>query len=179
MQENLTVARPYAQAAYEHASAEGTLPAWTDGLALLAALVADPDMRRIIADPRIGRGRLQELLLSLGAGRFGGTLANFVKVLCAANRLAVAGEIAQLFEQRRAEAENVANVEIVTAFPLDATVEERITAAIHARLGKAVKARQRVDRGLIGGAIVRVGDTVYDLSLRGRLTQLANQFNWK
>lgn len=179
MQENLTIARPYAQAAYEHARAEGKLPAWTDALDLLAALVADPDMRRVIADPRIGRNSLQELLFSLGGERFSGSFGNFVRILCAAGRLPVAAEIAQLFEQRRAEAENIANAEIVTAFPLDAAVEDRITAAIRARLGKEVKARQRIDKGLIGGAIVRVGDTVYDLSLKGRLTQLANQFNWK
>lgn len=179
MQENLTIARPYAQAAYEHAQEQGTLPAWTDALALLAALVGDPDMRQVITDPRVGLDRLQELLFSVGGDRFGGTFRNFIKVLCAAGRLPVAGEIAQGFEQRRAEADNIAYAEIVTAFPLDAVVENRITAALRNRLGKEVKVRQRVDQGLIGGAVVRVGDTVYDLSLKGRLTQLANQFNWK
>ncbi len=179
MQENLTLARPYAQAAYEQARAEGTLSAWSEALAFLAAVIADADMRRIIHDPRVGRQRLIDLLFELGGTRFGGTFRNFIKVLSASQRLGVTSEIAQVFERHRAEAENIAHAEIVTAYPLDAIEEARIASAVQKRLGKEVRIKQRVDQALIGGAVVRVGDTVYDFSLKGGLNQLANLFNWK
>lgn len=179
MQENLTIARPYAQAAYEYARTEGQLGAWSEALAFLASIIADPDMRRLITDPRIGRQRLLDLLFELGGTRFGASFRNFVKVLSGAHRLGVAGEIAQVFERHRADAENVAHAEIVTAYPLAAAEEARIAAAVQKRLGKEVRIRQRVDQSLIGGAVVRVGDTVFDVSLKGGLSQLANLFNWK
>jgi F-type H+-transporting ATPase subunit delta len=179
MQENLTIARPYAQAAFEQATAEGTTAAWSSALTLLGTMVADPQMRQLIADPRVGRQRLIDLMLDIGGTHFGPTFRNFVKVLASAHRLDVVPEIAQLFESHRAAAENVAHAEIVTAFPLDPAQEAGIARAVQARLGKEVRIRQRVDPGLIGGAVVRVGDTVYDVSLKGGLNQLASLFNRK
>jgi F-type H+-transporting ATPase subunit delta len=179
MQENLTLARPYAQAAYEQARADGQLAVWSEALAFLALVIADPDMRRIIHDPRVGRQRLLDMLFELGGTRFSSSIRNFVKVLNAAQRLDVASEIAQVFERQRAAAENVAHAEIVTAYPLSAAEEARIGSAVQKRLGKEVRIKQRVDQSLIGGAVVRVGDTVFDVSLKGGLNQLANLFNWK
>lgn len=179
MQENLTLARPYAQAAFEQAVTEGATSSWSDALAFLSAVVSDAQMRAVISDPRVSRQRLVDMLLELGGNRFGRTFQNFVKVLTFARRLPAASEIAELFEQHRARAENVAHAEIVTPYPLDASEETRIARAVEKRLGKAVRISQRIDQNLIGGAVVRIGDTVYDLSLRGGLNQLSNLFNWK
>lgn len=179
MQENLTVARPYAQAAFEQARAEGALGAWSEALAYLAAVVADEQMRQLIKNPRVGRQRLAEAILDIAGSRFGGTFRNFVKVLSSMQRLSVAGEVAELFERHRADAEDFANAEIVTAYPLTADQETRIAEAVQRRLGREVRIHQRVDKNLIGGAVVRVGDSVFDLSLKGGLDQLANLFNRK
>ena len=179
MQENLTLARPYAQAAFEQATAENATAAWSESLSWLGALINDDQMRAIISDPRVSRQRVVDLLLGLGDGRFGRTFQNFIKILTHARRLPATPEIAQLFEQHRAGAENVAHAEIVTPYALEPAQEARIASALERRLGKAVRIKQRVDPSLIGGAVVRIGDTVYDLSLRGGLNQLSNLLNWK
>jgi len=179
MQENLTLARPYAQAAYEQARDEGTLGSWSEALQFLAAVVADADMHRLINDPRVGRQRLVAALLDIGGERYSATFRNFIKVLDAAHRLGIVAEIAELFERQRAEAENFATAEISTAYPLTAEQEQGIATAVARRIGREVRVRQRIDQTLIGGAVVRVGDTVFDLSVRGCLGQLANVFNWK
>jgi len=179
MQENLTLARPYAQAAYEQARDEGTLGSWSEALQFLAAVVADADMHRLINDPRVGRQRLVAALLDIGGERYSATFRNFIKVLDAAHRLGIVAEIAELFERQRAEAENFATAEISTAYPLTAEQEQGIATAVARRIGREVRVRQRIDQTLIGGAVVRVGDTVFDLSVRGGLGQLANVFNWK
>ena len=102
-----------------------------------------------------------------------------MKVLASAGRLSVVPEISHAFSGRRAAAENIADVEVVSAFPLDPELEQRIATAMRARLQKEVRITQHVDPTLIGGARVKVGDMVFDASLRGGLTQLANVFNLK
>lgn len=178
MQESLTIARPYAQAAFDTASEAGVVSQWDAALQRLAAVVNDADMRRVIVDPSVGKDRLLQLLFAV-VGDMPSLFANFVKVLAGAGRLAVVPEISQAFAARRAAAENVADVEVVSAFPLEPELEQRIAAAMRSRLGKAVRITQHVDPGLIGGARVKVGDMVFDASLRGGLTQLANVFNIK
>lgn len=179
MQENLTIARPYAQAAFDTAREAGAIAQWDEALQLLGAIVGDSAMRRVILDPSVSRQRLLDLLFELGGQRFSGIFGNFVKVLVAAHRLDIAPEIAQLFAQRRAALDNVANVDVVSAFPLDAAQTERIGSAMRKRLGKEIRISQTIDQALIGGARVKVGDMVYDASLRGGLNQLANVFNLK
>lgn len=179
MQENLTIARPYAQAAFDMASEAGAIGQWDDALQMLAALVGDAAMRRVILDPGVSRQRLLDLLFDLGGQKFAGLFGNFVKVLVAARRLDIAPEIARAFAERRAAQDNVANVEVVSAFPLDDAQTERIGSAMRKRLGKDIRITQTIDQALIGGARVKVGDMVFDASLRGGLSQLANVFNLK
>ena len=178
MQENLTIARPYAQAAFDTAAEANAIPEWDAALQRLSAIVSDADMRRVIVDPSVGKDRLLQLLFSV-VGEMPALFGNFIKVLEGAGRLTVVPEIAQAFASRRAAADNVADVEVISAFPLEADLEQRIASAMRNRLGKEVRISQHVDPGLIGGARVKVGDMVYDASLRGGLTQLANVFNLK
>lgn len=179
MQENLTIARPYAQAAFDTALEAGAVAQWDDALQLLGTIVDDSAMRRVILDPGVSRQRLTDLLFDLGGARFAGKIGNFVKVLVAGRRLDIAPEIAQVFADHRAAQDNVANVEVTSAFPLDAAQTERIGNAMRTRLGKEVRITQTIDEALIGGARVKVGDMVFDASLKGGLSQLANVFNLK
>ena len=87
--------------------------------------------------------------------------------------------MATVFTGHRAREENIADVEIVTAYALDAATEQRIVQAMRTRLGKEIRISQTIDANLIGGARVKVGDLVFDASLKGALNQLANVFNIK
>ena len=182
MQENLTIARPYAQAAFEVAQLAGAVAEWDRALQLLAAVVADADMRRVIHDPGVSKERIAELIdaVSTAAGStLPAQVLNFVRVLLNAGRLNLAPEIARGFAAHHANLDNVANIEVSTAFPLDEATETRIASTMHERLGKEVRLSQTIDSTLIGGARVKVGDLVFDASLRGGLSQLANVFNLK
>ncbi len=177
MQENATIARPYAQAAYEYAGESGTLQNWSDFLAVLGCVVSDPTVRNLINDPRVGKTRVGEILLDLVAEYMPEGGKNFIKVLIDAGRLPLAGDISRIFEALRADAEGIADVEVVSAYPLDEEQESSLIDAVKRNVSKQVRVRTHVDNALIGGVILRVGDLVFDLSVRGRLNQLANQFS--
>ncbi len=92
-----------------------------------------------------------------------------MRVLIEAERVTLLPQIAQLFETLKADAEGVAKATIDTAFPLDDAQVREITAALERRFGKKIEATVNVDRSLIGGVRIAVGDTVIDGSVKAKL----------
>lgn len=176
MLETATVARPYAQAAFEQARGSGQVSAWSEGLAFLAVLFSDPTLRALVHDPRIGRPRLTQLIFDLAGERLTPDLRNFVRVLLDADRILILPEIARLYAALVAEAAGVVEVEVISAFSLEADQQQAIERAVRRRAGKDIEVKTRIDPALIGGAVIRMGDLVIDASVRGRLQQLASQF---
>jgi F-type H+-transporting ATPase subunit delta len=162
-------------AVFAQAREENDLPAWSDMLAFLDRGVTDPTMAGIIADPRVERGRLASLMLDVGEGVLSNTGKNFVRVLIENHRLALVPEIRQLYEVERADYEGSSRVEVRSAFELDDQYQKVIRDAVAKRTGRDVDFDITVDDTLIGGVVIKVGDTVIDASLRGRLDQLALQ----
>lgn len=98
---------------------------------------------------------------------------NFVSVLAENKRLELLPEIAVLFEQYKAEQEQSVDVEVTSAFALNADQQDQLAKALSARLRREVRMQTREDASLIGGIVVRAGDLVIDGSVRGKLAQLA------
>lgn len=176
MFEHATVARPYARGVFEQAREQKQLEPWSEALAILSGIVSDPTVRKLIHDPRIAVGRLTDLILSIGGDKFFPMVKNFVKLLIAAGRIQFAPEIARQFEELRAQTEGRSDIEIVTAYELSEEEGDRLAKAISKRLGKEVNVTTQVDKALIGGALIRMGDQVIDASVRGRLQQLSANF---
>jgi F-type H+-transporting ATPase subunit delta len=119
MQENITIARPYARAAFEQASADGELASWSTLLGLLGQIIADPLMRSIIKNPKISHAQLTNILLDICGSHLNDKGRNFVRILVESGRLAVAKQINMLYEEMKAEAEGIAGVDVITAYPLE------------------------------------------------------------
>ncbi|MCY4209521.1 MAG: F0F1 ATP synthase subunit delta [Gammaproteobacteria bacterium] len=177
MLENATIARPYATAVFELAQETGQVEAWSAMLGLLSLVVSDNSLRALIANPKVSRAQLQELVFDVCGKELSGAGQNFVKVLVQAERLQYASYVKDLYEQMRAAAEGKVEVEVVTAYTLDERQQAGIADTISARLGKQVTVRTSVDETLIGGAVIRAGDSIIDASLRGRLGELRNELS--
>jgi len=175
MQEKLTIARPYAAAAFSYAVEHGELEAWSAALKTLASAVGDPSLAAFIGHPKVSNAQLLTLIGELYGAGLKPALRNFVSALIDAERLELAPEVTLLFERHRAQAAGQVKVEVVTAYALNDGERSKIDGAMRARLGRDCKLEMEVDPTLIGGAVVKVGDSVIDLSLRGRLTALAQQ----
>jgi len=174
MSEAITVARPYALAAFDEARKLGDLKAWSDMLQSLAHVVVNAEVRAAITSPRIARNQLENLMLALCGGKVSATSQNFIKLLVENQRLTLLPEIAVLFEVMRAEAEKSVDVVVTSAFDLNETQKQKISTAMKNRMGREVRLSCEIDRKLLGGIIIRAGDKVIDGSARTQLSELAN-----
>jgi len=175
MAERATVARPYAKAAFAHAREQGRIAEWSAALATARQVVESGEFAKLSTSPGVSRGQLVELVAGIcGPGLDAGGRA-FLDLLGENGRLACVPEISTLFEELRAEAENVADVEIVSAVPLEEQQRQRLAGALRHRLRRDVRLHCSVDPSLIGGAVVRSGDLLIDGSLSGRLERLGTE----
>lgn len=172
MAESLTIARPYAEAAFKLACEQGALPAWSDALSRLATVADTGVAHELFGNPLLSGAQIGELVAD-AAGQLGAEQKNFVRVLADNERLAVLPEIAALFEVQRNAHEGVLDVVVRSAYPLDRTQLDEVVATLASRYGKQIKASVEVDPELIGGVSIRVGDEVIDASVRGKLARMA------
>ncbi len=177
MAETTTIARPYAQAAFELARAENALPVWSEMLNLAAAVAHDPQLTALLGSPRIARSQLADLFMSVCGDRLTAQGKNFIRLLAENRRLDVMTEIAALFQVMRAEAEGVLEATMISAQPVTDAQRLQITAALKARLNREITLSVSTDASLLGGAIIRAGDLVIDGSARGKLAKLAVALN--
>lgn len=172
MAENVTIARPYADAAFELARGADALGPWSEALDRLATLATDPALRACITDPKLSTEQLVQLLLDL-AGKLAPDQQNFVRVLAENERLLVLPEIRDLFVALKNEHEGVLEADIASAFPLDDAALTALKADLEARFKARMDVRVSVDPELIGGVRIAVGDEVIDASVRGKLANMA------
>ena len=175
MDDSITLARPYAQAAYRQAEREDAVDAWSEGIELLAAVTGDPQLAIVLANPRVPADRITELVLGVCGDALSASMANFVRVLGERRRLALGPEVARLFEAERSRRAGRSAVEIVSAFALGPPQVEQLAGVIGRRLGRRVAVETSVDASLIGGVVIRVGDSVIDASIKGRLRELEHE----
>lgn len=173
MAESLTIARPYAEAAFDLAREANALPSWSDALRRLATVIGTESARELIGNPRLTNEQVSQLIAD-ASGQLGAEQANFVRVLADNERLAVLPEIAGLFEQLRNAHEGVLDAQIRSAYPLVEQQIDDIVATLAEKYGKRIKASVTVDAGLIGGVAVKIGDEVIDASVRGKLARMAS-----
>ena len=177
MAEIITLARPYAKAAFEYALAADKLSAWSKSLTLLANVAVSETMQKVLNSPSLTSQQQAQTLIDVCGEELDEKAKNFVSALAANKRLALLAEIQNLFEQLKAQQEKSVDVDVTSAFELDSATEEKLAAALKKTLQRDVKLTTQVNKSLLGGVVVRAGDTVIDGSVRGRLAKLAEAMN--
>ncbi|MBI2754471.1 MAG: F0F1 ATP synthase subunit delta [Betaproteobacteria bacterium] len=172
MAEPRTIARPYAEAAFRLADAQGKLADWSAALGNLSAVAVDERVRAAMGDPNLPAARVAGLFISILAGKLSGEAENFVRVLADNRRLDVLAEIRAQYEALKNEREGVVEADIVSAFDLERDQLADLVSRLERKTGRQVKARVRVDPSLIGGVKVVLGDKVIDGSARAQLGAL-------
>ena len=173
MAERTTIARPYARAAFEEASASKQLAVWAEALRTAGIVVQDRRVAELLGNPAVGSEELAQLLIDLAGAELDEHGRNFVRTLADYGRLSYLPEIAALFAQLKDEAEGVIDVTVTSAVALESAQRATLSAALERRLSRRVRLQCDTDPQLIGGAVLRAGDLVIDGSLRTRLERIA------
>lgn len=173
MAELITLARPYARAAFETAQAENALAQWSELLAFAARVVADSGMRQLLASPKASDDQKADLLIELYEDGLSESGRNFIKVLSEHQRLALLPHIHTLFETARADLERTVDIQVSAPYELTEEQQQTLVQALSKKLERKVSLTTTVDKSLIGGVVVRTGDMVIDASVRGKLTKMA------
>jgi F-type H+-transporting ATPase subunit delta len=174
MAEPSTVARPYAEAAFRLADAAGALAKWSETLSALAQVAADARVRAAIGDPNLSHAKVAGLIISILTGKLNGEMENFVRVLAENGRLELLGEIKEQFGALKNGREGVVEVELFSAFELTEAQLADLAQRLEKKTGRKVRTTVQIDKELIGGVKVVIGDKVIDGSARGQLSALEN-----
>ncbi len=175
MSDYTTVARPYAKAVYDLAAenAAEDMQSWSDALANLAAVVVNDQVRVLLDDPDKSGQQKAEFIIQI----MGDTLAlqqqNLLHLMAENERLKIIPAVAELFEVTRAKVENKIEAEVTSAFDLSVKQTGEIASILKNKLGCDVTLSTKVDKNLIGGVVIRAGDTIIDASMKSQLESLA------
>lgn len=165
----ITLARPYAKAAFDVANGRGELGPWSEALAFTASVAADQRVLNLIGDPNVDNSRLADLFMPEDAPQ---GFDHLVSILVQNDRLPALPEIAALFVELKDEAERALHVTVRSATDLDEAYQQRLKDALGKRYGKSIQLSCVVDEHMIGGAMIQAGDEVIDGSLRGKLSRM-------
>ena len=163
---NLQLAIKYSKAMFLLAEEEGKLAAYGAELKALAeAVEATPELKAFLESPMIPRKAKQEAVDKIFAGELSPMVMNFLRLLLDKQRVALLGEIAQ----------GILVADVTTARVISEALCDRLKAKLGELTGKTIKLRKHLDEKLIGGVVVRMGDTLVDGSLRSRMKALEAQ----
>jgi F-type H+-transporting ATPase subunit delta len=172
MAEPSTVARPYAEAAFRLADEAGALGSWSEMLAALALVAADERVRLAVADPNLSEAQAAGVFIGILAGKLTGEAENFVRVLAANGRLELLPEIRAQFEALKNEREGVLEAELHSAFELSKAQVADLEQRLERKTGRKIRTRLHIDKDLIAGVRIVLGDKVIDGSARAQLGAL-------
>ena len=171
MARRVTAARRYADAAFEIGRADGTLDAWERDMATIGATMRHPELRRLLQHPAIPFAEKERVLRAvLGRGVAQGVVNLLLLMVRRGRPGAIEPMIARFAELLRRE-RGIALAQVRTALPLDDGQRAEIASRLRALTGSEIEMDETVDPDLIGGVAVRIGDLLYDASVRSRLAR--------
>lgn len=167
-----TAGRRYAEAAFELATRDGQRDEYAAGLELAATMLDSQEVLNLLRNPARPLRQRTELVDNLLAGRVPEPILKLVGLLVARGRPERLANVAAEYRRMLNEQHGVVEAVAKTAMPLTNDETAALQEKVAAMTGRTVDLRVEVDESLIGGLTVRVGDTLYDASVRGRLERL-------
>jgi len=168
------LAERYAGALVEVALANHQADQVKEELAAFAAMVREsPELNAFLANPSIARAAkhsaIEALVARMGASR---TLRNYLFVIVDQRRAAMLAEIQEAFSRLLDARQGITQATVTSATELTPQERAELAAALAKLTGEKVQAQYATDAQLIGGAVVRIGSTIYDGSVRTQLERM-------
>ena len=173
MAEITTIARPYAKAAFEFARDAQALDSWATSLETLAAISQNDKVSDQLVSPKLTAEQKAHMLFEICGDAIDDKVKSLVSLLADNQRLLLLSTIAEQFKNLMAQQQKFADVHLLSAFTIDGDTEKTLAEKLCNTLKSDVSISTTIDESLIGGVVIRAGDTVIDSSVKGRLAKLA------
>ncbi|EFZ2853548.1 F0F1 ATP synthase subunit delta [Shigella flexneri] len=173
MSEFITVARPYAKAAFDFAVEHQSVERWQDMLTFATEVTKNEQMAELLSGA-LAPETLAESFIAVCGEQLDENGQNLIRVMAENGRLNALPDVLEQFIHLRAVSEATAEVDVISAAALSEQQLAKISAAMEKRLSRKVKLNCKIDKSVMAGVIIRSGDMVIDGSVRGRLERLAD-----
>lgn len=167
-----TAARRYAEAAFEIGRADRTLDAWERDLTALGAALGNPELRRLVEHPAVAFGDKERVLRRIAGEGVSAQAVSLVLLMIRRGRPGAIDRMIAHFAELLRRERGIALAAVRTALPLEVAQRTAVAERLAQLTGQQVEMNEMVDKSLIGGIAVRIGDTLYDASVRNRLERL-------
>jgi F-type H+-transporting ATPase subunit delta len=171
-----TVAKRYAQAFFEIAEEEKKLEEYYRELNAINEIIEGNDeLQAFLSNPIVEQKDKKNVIeIILEKVKPSSITANFIRLLTDKQRITLFKEILEAYREKMDEALNILRVQVKTAFPLSPELEEKLREFLVRSTGKRVEMELVEDRTLLGGLVVKIGDLVYDNSIKTQLNKIRN-----
>ncbi len=170
-----TTARRYAEAAYEIAERDGTVDDWLAQLERVAQVSADPDTVRRLEDPAVPLDVRTDALLGAMGTDLLPPVRNLLQLLLRRRRIEQLARIGREFRRLYNRRHEITEATIVSAVELQPDEVAALRRRVEEMAGGSVELELEIDQSLLGGVQLRLGDRLYDGSVRGRLERLRSE----
>jgi len=172
----LTAAReamPYAVAAFRRAQESLTVKDWEDKLQVLAEVIKQPDIDKILRDPRLKPEQLEQIMGAvMDKLEMEGDQRDLIRIMIKDKKLSLMPWVFDGFVKERKKADGYTEVRIITALPISEAQLSNLTEAISKKFNIKAAPTVETDPALIGGVKIIIGDRVIDQSMQGQLERL-------
>jgi F-type H+-transporting ATPase subunit delta len=166
-----TSARRYADAAFELGRADHSLDDWERDLGAMVETLRDPELREVVDHPAIAYAD-KEKILRRALPKVAEQPMKLVLLMIRRGRPGAIEPMLARFRELVRRERGIALAEVRTALPLGDAERDEIAERLRGLTGDKVEMNEVVDEGLIGGIAVRIGDRLWDASVRSRLERL-------
>ncbi len=173
MSELTTVARPYAKAAFDFAVDSGAVAEWHDMLSFAAQVAQNDDIKAFLSgshSPEVA----SDLFIKVCGEQLNEQCQNLTKVMAENGRLVAFPAVAEMFNELKALYENEIEVEVTSATEISEAHQAGLVASLEKRLARKIKLNCNIDSAVVGGLLIKAGDTVIDATIRGKLERLSH-----
>ena len=174
MADLITIARPYAKAAFDFAVEKDNVDQWLEMITFIGQVASNDSVVKMLK-ATTSASDMADLFIKVGGEQLNENGQNLIKVMAQNERLSVLPEVAVLFAQYRDDYLKQVDADVTSATELSDVQQADLAASLEKRLARKVKLNVSIDKSLVAGVIIRVGDLLIDGSVRGKLDRLSNQ----
>lgn len=172
MAEFVTLARPYAKAAFDFAKGVDMVDSWMQQLTISAGIASVAEISQAFSSPVKDNNQLVEILAGADAES---SYKNFLQLMAENNRLPLLPDVVTVFQHISEQDAKALSADVYTAKELSEEQLKDISASLAKRTGKTVNLTQHIDESLLSGARIVAGDLVIDGSLKAKLAKLKSE----